>query len=200
MPAVLLAQTYVELSARYWMPDMKTRIRVESNGLGTDVDAKRDLGMSDEHFPAGSLTLQRGRHRLRFDYTPMDYSGDQTVTRTILYGGREYTIGTRVVSDLEVKHLQLSWAYQFIDVHKGAFRLGPLVEANGFLLKGTLAAPNLSTPFQRAEDLKAGIPTVGLAMNIQPHRAFEIYGQMSGMKVGDYGSFVNCDVGVKVIP
>ena len=123
---------------------MSTRLRVESNGLATDIDARGDLGIPDTNFPAGSVEFRHGRTRLRFDYTPIDYSGDQNVTRTILFGGREYTVGTRVVSSLELQHLQLSWSYQFIDIHEGWFRLGPLAEINGFLMRGSLAAPNLS--------------------------------------------------------
>lgn len=108
------------------MPQMGSRIRVERSGFGTDIDARRDLGMPDTNFPRGGVTWQRGRSRLRFDYTPIAYSGDQTVTRTVVFNGREYTVGTRVVSDLEVKHLELGWAYQFI----GRVRLrGPFVRA-----------------------------------------------------------------------
>lgn len=177
---------------------MATHIRVSSNGIGTEIDAKSDLGIPDTNFPSGNFTWQRGRSRLRFDYTPIDYSGDQTVTRTVVFGGREYTGGTRVVSDLEVRHLQLGWSYALVNVRRGVFRLGPLVEANGFLMRGSLTAPNLSV--SRAEDLKIGLPTVGALLTIQPHRAIEISAQMAGMKVGDYGSFVGSEAAVKVLP
>jgi hypothetical protein len=197
-PALLIGQNSVEFVGRYWIPQMGSRIRVESGGFGTDIDARRDLGMPDTNFPSGGFTWQHGRTRLRFDYTPIDYSGDQTVTRTVLFGGRQYTVGTRVVSNLEVKHLQLGWAYQFISVREGKFRIGPMTELNGFLMRGSLAAPNLTTPFEQVEDLKVGIPTVGLAMDIQPHPSIDIYGQVSGMKAGDYGHFVNSDSGVKL--
>jgi hypothetical protein len=190
----------LELTGRYWITDMSTTIRVEANGFGTDIDARRDLGMENTNFPMGTVEFRHGRTRLRFDYTPIDYSGDRTVARTVQFGGREYTVGTRVVSGLEIRHLQLSWSYQFINIREGLFRLGPMVEANGFLMRGALAAPDLPAPFSRAEDLKIGLPAVGASMSIQPHRAVEIYGQMAGMKVGDYGSFVGSDAGVKARP
>jgi hypothetical protein len=182
------------------MPQMATRIRVEASGFGTDIDARRDLGMPDTNFPSGNFEWRHGRTRLRFDYTPIDYSGDETVTRTVLFGGREYTVGTRVVSNLEVRHLQLSWSYALLNVREGVFRLGPMTEINGFLMRGSLAAPNLSAPFERTEDLKVGIPTVGALMTIQPHRAVEIYGQLAGLKIGDYGSYVGSEAGVKIRP
>jgi hypothetical protein len=194
----MLAQTSIELTGRYWIPRMSARVRVEANGLGTDIDARRDLGMADGKFPSGSVEFRHGRARLRFDYTPIDSSGDQNITRTVVFGGREYTVGTRVVSGLEVKHLALSWSYQFVHIGEGRFRLGPMAEVNGFLLRGSLAALNLS--FARTEDLKVGIPTVGALMTIQPHRAVELFAQMAGMKIGDYGSFVGSDAGVKVRP
>jgi hypothetical protein len=186
----------LDLEGRYWSPDMSSRLRVERNGIGTDIDAKADLGMSDTNFPQGGFTLQYGRNRVRFLYTPIEYSGDQTMTRTVTFSGTQYTVGTRVVSDLEAKHLQLNWAYQFIRAKDGKFRLGPMVEADGFLLHGSLAAPAFSVI--QKEDLSAGLPTVGLAMDINPVRMIDIYGEAAGMKVGDYGYFVSSDAGVKV--
>jgi hypothetical protein len=197
-PALLLGQNSIDFTARYWMPQMASRIRVERTGFGTDIDAQRDLGMSDTNFPEGDVTWQHGRNRVRFSYTPIDYTGDQTVTRTIVFRGQPYTVGTRVVSEIEAQHLQLSWANQFIRLHEGAFRLGPMVEADGFLLRGRLDAPALGVA--QTEDLKAGLPTVGLAMDIQPRRTIDIYGQVSGMKAGSYGYFVESDAGVKVYP
>jgi hypothetical protein len=197
-PALLIAQSSVEFTGRYWMPQLGSRIRVESNGFGTDIEGARDLGIPNTNFPSGGFAWQHGRSRLRFEYTPIEYSGDQNVTRTVFFGGRQYTVGTRVVSDLEVRHMELGWSYQFIDVGEGKFRLGPMTELNGFLMRGTLAAPDLATPFHQSEDLKAGLPTVGLAMDIQPYRSVDIYGQVSGMKAGSYGHFVSGDSGVKV--
>jgi hypothetical protein len=177
---------------------MAMRARVESNGLGTHIDARRDLGIPDTNFPSGNFTWLHGRSRLRFDYTPIDYAGDQTVTRTVLFGGREYTVGTRVVPDVEVRHLQLGWSYSVVKLRDGVFRLGPLAELNGLFLRGSLTAPTPS--LQRAEDLKIGLPTVEALLTIQPHRAIEITAQAAGTKVGDYGSFVGSEAAVRVRP
>ncbi len=196
---VLPAQRAVEFEGRYWVPQMSGRVRVDQNGVGTDIDARRDLGIPDTNFPEGRFTFQgAGRNRLQFTYTPIDYTGDADVTRTVIFNGRQYTLGTRVVSDLEVKHLQLGWAYQFINVRDGAFKLGTLVEAEGFLMKGRLQAPALKITEQ--EDISVGLPTAGLAVDINPHRKVNVYAQASGMKVGDYGHYIGGEAGVKVRP
>src|SRR5689334_13276072 len=109
----LSAQAGMELEGRYWFSQVNTRIRVERNGFGTDIDAKNDLGFSDSNFPVGHAAVYWGHNRLSFDYTPIDFSGDRTVSRTLLLNGRTYTFGTRVVSGLELRHLQLGWSYRF---------------------------------------------------------------------------------------
>jgi hypothetical protein len=195
-PLFLHAQSSLEFAGRYWFTQMGSRIRVEQNGFGTDIDARKDLGMPDTNFPQGGLEWRHGRSLVRFEYTPIDYSGDRTVSRTIVFQGRPFTVGTRVVSELQVRHLQLSWSYQFVDVHDGWFRIGPMVETDGFLMKGSLAAPDLG--FGQTEDLNAGLPTVGLAMDIRPHRAIDVYGRVAGMQAGGYGYFVGSDSGIRV--
>jgi hypothetical protein len=196
VPFLVHAQNSFEFTGRAWFTTMGSRIRVEQGSIGTDIDARSDLGMSDTTFPQGGFAWRRGRSLLRFEYTPIDYTGDRTVTRTILFRGQPFTVGTRVVSELEVQTLQLSWAYQFINAHDGAFRLGPMVEADGFIMRGSLAAPVFGVG--QDEKLSAGLPTVGLALDIRPHRGIHIYGEATGMQAGSYGYFIGSDSGVRV--
>ena len=190
----LAAQNSVELTGRYWMPRMEGTLRVQRGSLATDIDLRNDLGISNQGFPQGSATLYRGGHRLRFQYTPIDYSGDQNVSRTVVYLGRVYTIGTRVQSDLEVRHLQLSWAYQF---GKERFRVGPMIEANGFFLRGALVAPDINPPIAEREKLGFGLPAPGVALDIRV-RSVQLYGEVAGLKVGGYGYYIGSDAGVKM--
>ena len=198
---VLAAQRAVEFEARYWMPVTHSRIRVNDNGVGTDIDFKKDLGVPDSKFPEGRFTYYgKGRSRLRFTYTPIEYSGDIVVNRTLVFDGQQYAFGTRVLSNLKIQHLQLGWAYQFINVHKGLFKLGTLLEGNGFLFSGRLRAPNLSPAVDKQADLSVGLPTAGLALDINPHRKVNLFAEFSGMKLGKYGYFINSDAGVKIYP
>ena len=195
-PLILSAQQSVDFIGRYWITEMSARIRVEVGGFGTDIDARRDLGLPNANFPQGDFTWRKGRIFLTFSYTPIDYSADQNVSRTIVFRGQTYTIGTRVISDLGVQHLHLAWSYQFLRFHKDVVRLGPLVGADGFLLHGALAAPAFNV--SEREKLSVGLPVAGLALNIQPRRWIDIYGQVAGMDVGGYGQFIGSDAGIKV--
>jgi hypothetical protein len=194
----LCAQPTVDLEGRYWRTQLGSRIRVDRNGIGTDIDLVNDLGFHDTGFPEGKVTVQgSGGNRLSIAYTPIDFTGDQTVSRTIIFNGQPFTLGTRVVSGLEVKHLQLSWTYQF-RFAGGAVRVGPLIHANGFLLSGRLQAPVFG--FDANEDFSAGLPTVGLALDVRPHRMLELFGEASGMSAGGYGYFVSSEAGARFLP
>jgi len=193
----LAAQTYVDLEGRYWFSDVNSRIRVERQGLGTDIDGKKDLGFSRSAFPAGRAAVGWGHSRLSFEFTPIDFSGDQAITRTLMFNGRIYTFGTRVVSDLGVKHMQLGWTYHFYLLNR-RIKLGPMVEAHGFLLSGTLSAPDVNVSSK--EDLSVGLPTVGPSLELSPHRFLDIYGEASGMWAGDYGQFIRSEAGVRFRP
>jgi hypothetical protein len=195
----LWAQRAVEFEARYWFAATHSRMRFDNGG--TDIDFKNDLGIQDANFPEGRFTYYgRGRSHLHFSYTPIEYSGDINATRTLFFGGKQYTVGSRVLTDFKIQHLQLGWAYQFVNIHNGVFKLGTLLQGNGFLMKGRLRAPNLTPAVDEQQDLSVGLPTVGLAMDINPHSKVNLFADVSGIKLGKYGYFLNSDVGVKIRP
>jgi hypothetical protein len=195
----LCAQRAVEFEARYWFAAQHSRMRFDNGG--TDIDFKNDLGIQDANFPEGRFTFYgKGRSHLHFSYTPIDYTGDSNVSRTLTFGGDQYTVGSRVLTDFQIQHLQLGWAYQFVNVHNGVFKLGTLLQGNGFLMKGRLRAPDLTPAIDDQEDFSVGLPTVGVAMDINPHKRVNFFADVSGIKLGKYGYFVNSDVGVKIRP
>jgi hypothetical protein len=194
---VLAAQPTIELEGRYWFSNFVSTIRVDRGGVGTDIDGRNDLGFSDSNFPSGRVAVYLGHNRLSFEYTPIDFSGDQIFSRTVVFNGRTYTLGTRVISGLEVRHLDLAWTYRF-RLADGRVKVGPLVEAQGFLMSGRLRAPELN--IDSREDLSVGIPTVGPALEISPRRMIDVYGEASGMSAGSYGHFIRSEAGVRIRP
>ena len=194
---VLSAQPSIELEGRYWFSNFASRIRVDSGGVGTEIDGRKDLGFSDSNFPSGRVAVYLGHNRISFEYTPIDFSGDQTVSRTVAFNGKTYNVGTRVISGLEVRHLDLAWTYRF-RLADGRVKLGPMVEAQGFLMSGRLRAPAFN--IDSREDLSVGIPTVGPALEISPRRMVDIYGEASGMSAGSYGRFIRSEAGVRIRP
>ena len=190
-----------EFEGRYWITDLTASIKNTEFGVGTRVDFTSDLGLDDENLPELRFTWYTGpKSRLRLAYTQVEYSGDENLDRTIEFGGETFTTGTRVETDLDVKYLRLGWAWQFIDLAKGRVRLGPLLEAKGFWVDTSLEAPDLVPSIEESVEAVGGLPTVGAILDINPHRAVDVFAEVSGMYAGKYGYALDGEVGVKIIP
>jgi hypothetical protein len=202
-PCLAIAQKDVtlEFEGRYWFTNMQANAKVTQNDIGTNIDLKHDLDMENEGFPEGRLTWYTGpKSRIRLAYTQATYKGDTNLTKAIEFNGQTYDVGTRVESELGIKYLTLGWTWQFINIDKGTVKLGTLVEGNIFWLKGSLNAPDLSPPVEESDRIFFGLPTIGLALDINPHRILNIFAEGSGMYAGSYGYMYDAEAGVKLIP
>jgi hypothetical protein len=129
-----------------------------------------------------------------------NYEGDTNLTKAIDFNGETYNVGTLVESKLDIRYFRLGWAWQFINMGKGKLKLGTLVEGKVFWANGSLEAPNLSPPVKESGNLVFGLPTIGLALDINPHRILNIFVEGSGMYAGSYGYMYDVEAGVKLIP
>ena len=184
-----------------WQGDLEASARVSDGELGTVFDFKEDLGLADEDIPEGRLTWATGpRSRVRLGYLEVGYAGDATVTRTIEFGGETYTVGTRVVTALDKQYARLGWTWQFVETAGGAFRFGTLLELKALAIDARLAAPDLADPVREAESLDGILPTLGIAIDVVPHRGVEIFIAGAGLDAGDRGSMFDAEAGIRVFP
>jgi len=212
-----------DLTARAKVIENDVGTDIDFNDIGTDVDFKTDFGFKDENFLDGRFTWYMGpRSKLRFAYTQISYSGDKNLKRTIEFGGEIYDEGTRVITELDVKYLRLGWVWQFINVADGKVRFGTLLEAKGFWVDASLEAPDRFPPVWVDEApnmvplveeymvplveeperfaFPLPIPTIGVALDINPHKMVNIFAEISGLFAGKYGYLLDGEVGIKIIP
>ncbi len=196
-----LGQRVAEFEGHYWITGSTQRMKFTENGVGTDINFKSDLGFKDRNFAEVRFNFQsQGRSRLRISYVQMGYDGDRNVQRTIDFSGKTYTVGARVVSAIEFKDLRVGWGYQFINVAEGKFRVGTLLAAHCLWLKASLAAPDLRPPISESEKAVAPLPTVGIALDINPDPKVNISGDFSGITIGKYGYALDGELALKVLP
>ena len=189
----------VEFEGRYWITDLTGKVKVTEHGVGSVVDLKDDLGMSNKNFPEGRFTWYiNDSNRIRLAYTELDYSGDTVLQRNIQFKGQTYTVGAPVSSDIDLEYLRLGWIWQFLNADNGMFRLGTLLEIKGFSAKTNVQAPTLG--ISESEKIMAPLPTVGLALDINPHKMIDIFAEISGVTAGNYGSLIDGEAGVKFKP
>ena len=202
IPCIAFAQTdvKVEFEGRFWFTDLEGSIRVTEDGQGTDVDLKKDLDIKDEGYPEVRFTWYTGKNsKIRLAYTQVDYDGEANLQRTILFNGTTYNVGTRVLTDLDIKYGRIGWVWQFINI-RDIVKFGTLLEAKVFRFKGSLDAPDLVPAIKQTESFTFGLPTIGVALDINPHKMLNIFAEGSGLPAGNYGYIYDVEAGIKLIP
>ena len=201
MPCAAFAESdiMVEFEGRYWFTDLTAEVKVTRDDIGSDIDLQSDLGVDDKDFPEGRFTWYiNANNRLRLSYMQIDYSGDQELQRTLEFDGGTYPAGARVITDFEVKYLRFGWIWQFVNLASGKIKFGTLLEAKGVSADATLKSPDVS--LKKSDDLIAGLPTIGIVVDISPLDIITIFGEVSGMPAGKYGYFFDAEAGIKIIP
>jgi hypothetical protein len=109
----------IELGVRayYWLPDLNGDVSYDSNLVsGTKLDLGDDLGMERESYPIIEIFAGFGDHHLSFTYYKADYSGSETLSESIDFGGTTYTAGVDVDSTLEYTVMDFAYQWDVIDL------------------------------------------------------------------------------------
>ena len=80
---------HVELSGSFWTPDVFGVISSEQFGIpGDKISLVDDLGFLRTRFRDFKIVLRPGKkHRFRIQYTPLQYTSETTLKRTIVFNG-----------------------------------------------------------------------------------------------------------------
>ena len=162
-----LSSLAFEIGARgyYWFPSLDGTMRVdEANSIGTTIDFKDDLGIEDEDYPSGEVFVGLGRHHLSLTYTNIDYSGSNTLTKTIVFKGETYVINSLVTSSIEYQMIDFHYQYDFLDLENvlAGFSLGGVLQVK--YLDGEVSLKTAG--LDEKEDFTIPIPMVGLNLHI----------------------------------
>jgi hypothetical protein len=171
---------HIEAGAGFWRPTADMKISSEGFGLaGTEIDLKKDLGLTDQSFRALQLTLRPARsHKFRLEYIPIKYEQTANLNRTVVFNGQAYTIGIPVNSSLDWKAWRIAYEYDFVVKNQGF--AGFIIEAKYTDVSVTLATPLIPTQFAHA---RAPIPALGGIGRVYVVPNISITGEVSGFKL-----------------
>ncbi|MGE5190423.1 MAG: hypothetical protein ACM3NF_10235 [Gemmatimonadota bacterium] len=160
-PASALPGLDVGVRGYYWFPDMSAEVQTFSPAPDTKLDAKDDLGVTDEDFPSGEAFVRFGRVHLRVGYTPVAYDGSKTLTAPITFNGQSFGAGAHVVTDLDVTMVDGDVQIDLLrpDVVAASFNLGLIVKVK--YVDGTAELQGGGAT--ETKDFAAPIPMAGLA-------------------------------------
>jgi hypothetical protein len=187
-------QYHVELVLDFWRPTLDATVSSESLGLlGSDIDAKADLGYVDKTIREFRLVFRPARkHRFRIAYTPVHYTGDVILDRTIVFNGIAFKVGLPVQTEFKWNTWRFGYEYDFVYTDRGF--VGFFVEA-----RQTTASVSLTSPVDSEyTKVRGPVPALGGIARVYPHRNVSITGEFSGFKlprVQDYeGDFFDFDL------
>ncbi len=189
------AYAVVDVEARYWFTEFDDTVRVTDGGLpGTDIDLVDDLGVGDENFVEGRITLELGSHRLRYGYMPLKWEGSKNLTKTINFNGTTYSASTDVESELQMDYHRLAYEYDFIDTLDN--RLGIIFEVKYFDGEASLT----TTGVDERESFQVPIPTVGIAAQVSLPFLLSVGGEVTGISLGSDAYIVDGEAMVNFEP
>jgi hypothetical protein len=169
----------IEASAGFWSPTADMAISSESLGIvGTRIDFKNDLGLTDRRFPELHLVLRPARkHKFRFQYIPIEYTQSSIPERNIVFNGQLYRVGIPVNSTLNWRAYRFGYEYDFVVLSRGFG--GFVLDFKYTDVQATLATP-LSEEFTHA---RAPIPAIGGIFRVYVVPTVSITGEITGFKL-----------------
>jgi hypothetical protein len=159
-----------EIGARgyYWFPTLKTDMKVEAGGIGTEFNVKDDLGMGTKAYPSIEVFAGLGRQHVSLMYTQADYSGSTTLSNPISFDGTTYATGTAVDSSLKIRMLDVAYKFDVIDMGNilAGFSVSAIGKVKYIEANADLSGAVAGVIKQTSNNLKAPIPMIGAAAHI----------------------------------
>src|SRR5438045_2556831 len=178
-------QFHIEATAALWFPGAEVNVASESLGIpGTVIDAKTDLGLTDQHLPQLGLVLRPARsHKFRLQYIPIEYDQTGTLTRVVIFNGQRYSVGLPVTSTLDWKAFRFSYEYDFIVKNEGF--AGFITEVKYTDVQIQLNALSGNTQISEFAHVRAPIPALGGIGRYYIVPEFSITGEVTAFKIPD---------------
>ena len=171
---------YVELGGYLWSPTPTIAITSESLGIiGSRIDFVEDFGIEKKTFRQLKIVLRPGRkHKLRFEYTPISFSQEARLNRTIVFNGQRFDISLPVLADLKWKATRFGYEWDFIYRDRGF--VGVLLDVKYTNVEASLSNVLIGREFVSA---KAPIPAIGVIGRVYVVPNVSITGEFSGFKL-----------------
>ena len=146
---------------------------------GSQIDFKRDLGLTDQRFPALQQLRPARSHKFRLQYIPVNYTQTATLNQDIVFNGIRYRLGLPVNSTLDWKTYEIGYEYDFVVKNCGF--VGFILEAKYTDVQVSLASP-IASEFAHA---RGPIPAIGGIARYYVVPNISITGEVSGFKIPD---------------
>jgi hypothetical protein len=169
----------------FWSPQPAGELQKGVAGVeGTLVDVQQDLGFVSHAAGTVRGALRLGRSvKLLGSWAPIDFKGEATASKVIVYGTAVVLPGQQVASSLKGQYATAAIGWDFLQRRQGFLGLlagVKYVDVDALVL-------NVDTGNRVVETERLPVPALGLAARLYVTRHLSVEGEVSGLTLGDRG-------------
>ncbi|CQR73375.1 hypothetical protein SOV_51560 [Sporomusa ovata DSM 2662] len=180
----------ITIEVRHWNPNLDGSIKVTDNGVGTNLDFNRDLGIGDKNFNEIRLTFGE-KDKFRVAYTNFDYSGHNQLDRSIDFDGKHYDLNENVTSKIDIKYYRATMIHPLSKSTN--FNSEWMIDIKGFTFDTAID----SALTKSSKKFSCALPTIGVAAQGQIAPNTTAFAEISGLPLGSYGHIYDFETGIK---
>jgi outer membrane protein len=191
--------------AEYWIPTFKGDLRIDGNGLvGTEVNLKDDLGISNDNIPGAEAYFEIGNHEISLAYSRINLSGAKNIDKEINFNGEKYSGTAYVESELAINMIDFEYQYKLLNFKNILAGLSVGIIGKVKYLDGDIKidSPTLGPEYDTKKDIHVPIPMIGVGAKIGLlANILEAQAKVTGMAYsGNYFYDAQADISVTPFP
>ena len=152
-------ETYhFEVGGALFTPTPTLFITSEGLGIpGDEIDFVKEFSLENQTFKQLRLVGRPGRkHKFRYEFIPIRYEKEATITRSIVFNGQRYNVSVPVEAELTWNAMRFSYEYDFVYQDRGY--VGLVLDLKYTDVEAALTNVIVGREFAHAQ---APIPAVG---------------------------------------
>jgi hypothetical protein len=152
-------ETYrVEVAGALFNPTPTLLITSEGLGIpGDQIDFVEEFALDKKTFKQLRLVLRPGRkHKLRYEFVPISYEKETTITRSIVFNGQRFNVSLPVLAEVKWNAMRFSYEWDFVYTDYGF--VGLVLDLKYTDVEAALTNSLIGREFARAQ---APIPAIG---------------------------------------
>ena len=174
---------HIELGLMFWKPT--PGIVIGSSSLstvsGAGLDVVETLDIADKRFNEFRGVIKLGKNKLRVSHVNMTYNETNTLTQTIVVGGRPFSGSATATGDLQWELWRVGYEHDFVATDRGLF--GIVTELNFNHVVADLSASASGFTSSSLTDEKVPFPALGVIGRVYPHKNVGVTVEWTGFKM-----------------
>jgi len=176
---------HVEVAGTIWDPTPDLVLSSAQFGIiGDQIDFVNTLGLEKTNFKQLKLVFRPARkHKFRFEYTPIHYDAQKTLTVSFVFNGQRYNIGVPVTTNVKWNAYRFGYEWDFVYRNRGF--AGLLLDLKYTDITATLTANVVGSSGVEFTHARAPIPAIGGIGRVYVVPNISITGEFSMFKLPD---------------